>query len=189
MPEYTPFILFSHRQSTSCPWHSESSRSLKLTQSPNKYHSSSWTILLRNKIKKWFLDNLFISFFKEKKIVFGSCLGCVILYIHQKAASWIPSQGRYLGCGFDPWSGCVQEVTAECFCLTSIFFSLSFTLPVSLKPVKKEKESPWVKIKKSVFDLLQLGCIYTLNLVELFENVFSCISNEGKIWSLFNLSS
>ena len=30
--------------------------------------------------------------------------------IHQKAAGSISSQGTYLGCGFDPWSGHIQEV-------------------------------------------------------------------------------
>ena len=31
--------------------------------------------------------------------------------IHQKVEGLIPSQGTYLGCGFDPWSGCLQKAT------------------------------------------------------------------------------
>ena len=44
--------------------------------------------------------------------------------MHQKVAGSIPTQGTYLGCGFNPRSGCVWEGTDEC--------SLSFILSTSL---------------------------------------------------------
>ena len=44
---------------------------------------------------------------------------------NQKVAGSMPSQGTYLGCWVDPWSGRVQEATDWCF-------SLTLTLPSSL---------------------------------------------------------
>ena len=38
-----------------------------------------------------------------------TCLG--LCPMHQKVSSWIPGQGIYLGCGFNPWSGTMQEAT------------------------------------------------------------------------------
>ena len=35
-----------------------------------------------------------------------------------------PSQRPYLGCGFELWSGCLQDASDWCFCL-SLFLSLS----------------------------------------------------------------
>ena len=37
--------------------------------------------------------------------------------IHQKVAGSIPSQSTYLGCGFNPQLGAVQEETSRCFSL------------------------------------------------------------------------
>ena len=44
--------------------------------------------------------------------------------INWKISGPIPSQGTYLGCGFDPWPGCIQKAIERCFspCLP---FSLS----------------------------------------------------------------
>ena len=39
----------------------------------------------------------------------------------RNVASWIPSQGTHLGCGFGTWSGRVWEETDQCFFLTLIF--------------------------------------------------------------------
>ena len=52
------------------------------------------------------------------------------------ACCWFnSSQGAYLGCRFDPWSGHIWEATDQCFSLTLVFFSpissLSLTLCVS----------------------------------------------------------
>ena len=46
-----------------------------------------------------------------------------------KICGLIPSQGTYLGCGFIPWLGCMQEATNRCFFLTSLFLSFSFPFP------------------------------------------------------------
>ena len=56
--------------------------------------------------------------------------------IHQMARGSIPGQGTYLGCVFDPPQGYVQEATDRCSSLTSIFLSLSFSLP---PPLSKDK--------------------------------------------------
>ena len=57
-----------------------------------------------------------------------------------KVVGSIPGQGTYLGCGFDPWSRCIQEAANWCF-----FCSL----PSSLSK-KQWKECPWVRIKKKI---------------------------------------
>ena len=48
--------------------------------------------------------------------------------IQQKVAGSNPGQGPYLGCGFDPQLGHIQEATDWCFSLTSMFLSLSTPL-------------------------------------------------------------
>ena len=50
----------------------------------------------------------------------------------QRVASSIPSWDIRLVCGLDPRIGCVQEATPQCCSLTSVFLSLSFSLPPSL---------------------------------------------------------
>ena len=45
----------------------------------------------------------------------------------QEVASSIPGWGTCLGCGFHPRLGCVPEATNQCFSLTSMFLSLSFS--------------------------------------------------------------
>ena len=37
-------------------------------------------------------------------------------------------QGTCLGCGFDPWLGCIREATNQCFSLTSMFPTFSLSL-------------------------------------------------------------
>ena len=49
-------------------------------------------------------------------------LGC------QNVVGSVPSQGTSLGSRFSPHSGCVRGATAGCFCLTSVFLSLSLLL-------------------------------------------------------------
>ena len=56
--------------------------------------------------------------------------------IHWKVASSIPSQGTYLGCRFNPWSGCIEEATDRCFLSPQCFF-LSLILPLSLSQINK----------------------------------------------------
>ena len=46
--------------------------------------------------------------------------------IHQKVVGSIPGQGTYLGCGFHPHSGHIQEATNQCFFLP-LFLSLSLS--------------------------------------------------------------
>ena len=43
---------------------------------------------------------------------------------HQKVLGSIPSQGTYVGCVSDPWSGHVWEAISWFFSLTSKFLSL-----------------------------------------------------------------
>ena len=50
------------------------------------------------------------------------------LSVNREVAGSIPSQGTCLGCGLS----CVREVTNPCFSHTSMFLSLSFSLPSSL---------------------------------------------------------
>ena len=54
----------------------------------------------------------------------------------RKFTGSIPSQGTHLSCGFSNRSGCIQEETDECFSLTLMFLSLSFSL---LSPLSKNK--------------------------------------------------
>ena len=64
--------------------------------------------------------------------------------VHQKAENVIPSHCTHLGCGFGPWSGRIQNAADQCFSLTLMFLSLSFSLrysrpaacPLSLKSTK-----------------------------------------------------
>ena len=54
---------------------------------------------------------------------------------HAKVVGLIPGQGTYLGCRFDPWPKPVSGATEQCFSLTLMFLSLSFSLPLSLKQI------------------------------------------------------
>ena len=63
--------------------------------------------------------------------------------VHQKAAGSILGQGTYLlRCGFHPWSGHIQEVTNQCFSLTSMFLPLSLTSIIVLAGAAQ-----WVEIQ------------------------------------------
>ena len=55
----------------------------------------------------------------------------------QKAPSLISGQGTGLGSGFGPQSGCMQEAADQCFSLTWMFLSLSFSLPAPFPKKKK----------------------------------------------------
>ena len=58
----------------------------------------------------------------------------------RKVTSGISHQGTCLGSRFGPQSGRVQEATSQCFSLTLLFLSLSFSLP-SLFSKNKEVKS------------------------------------------------
>ena len=61
--------------------------------------------------------------------------------IQQKAVGFIPSQGAHLECGFDSRLGSLRDAANQCF-------SLSFSLPLSLKSVNMfSGEDLKVKIK------------------------------------------
>ena len=47
--------------------------------------------------------------------------------INQKVVGSNPSQDTYLGYGFDPWSGCIQEARNPSMFLTSMFLSSSLS--------------------------------------------------------------
>ena len=66
---------------------------------------------------------------------------------NQKVAGSIPGQGPGLGCGLGPQSGHVWEATDQCFSLTSMFLSLSFSLPA---PLSKNKWNEILKKKKRI---------------------------------------
>ena len=58
-----------------------------------------------------------------------------------KVVGLISGQGTYLGCGFHPQSltpqsRCIREAADQCFSLELMF--LSFSLPLSLKAMKKK---------------------------------------------------
>ena len=56
--------------------------------------------------------------------------------VHQKVAGSIPDQGTYLGCGCDPWVGCVQEATRPMFLFhIDVSVSLSHILFLSLESI------------------------------------------------------
>ena len=59
-----------------------------------------------------------------------------VLSAKQLVTGSIPSQGSYLGFGFDPQSGHMQEATDRYFPLISMFVSLCFSL---LSPLSKNK--------------------------------------------------
>ena len=60
----------------------------------------------------------------QKKSSPGHCGSVVRASSHApKVGCSISSQSTYLGCGFDPHSGWVWEVTSQCFSL-SLYFSL-----------------------------------------------------------------
>ena len=52
-----------------------------------------------------------------------------IILAKQKVTGLITGQGMCLGCGFSPHSVCIREATNQCFFHTSMFVSLSFSLP------------------------------------------------------------
>ena len=52
--------------------------------------------------------------------------------IKGKVTGSIPGQGKSLGFVFSPGQGHVGEAPDQCFCLTSMFLSLSFSLPSPL---------------------------------------------------------
>ena len=53
----------------------------------------------------------------------------------ERSPVWFLVKAHDQGCGFRPGSGCTGEAMDQCFSLTLMFFSLSFSLPsfVSLK--------------------------------------------------------
>ena len=51
--------------------------------------------------------------------------------MHLKVAGSVPGQGTYLGCRFHPWPRQVWEATNQSFFLTSVYLSLSLSLPPS----------------------------------------------------------
>ena len=53
----------------------------------------------------------------------------------KRVAGLIPGQGTYLGCKFNPQSGCVWEATDRCFYL-SLFLSLFLSLTLFLSKIK-----------------------------------------------------
>ena len=58
--------------------------------------------------------------------------------VHLKVTGSIPGQGTYLGCKFDPQSGCIWEATNRYFSLTLMFLSLSLSLPSSFSKINKD---------------------------------------------------
>ena len=58
---------------------------------------------------------------------------------NQMVIGSIPSQGTYLGCGFDPMSRHIKEATNQYFSLTSVFHSFPSSLPSSLSKSNKKK--------------------------------------------------
>ena len=57
--------------------------------------------------------------------------------MNTKVAGSIPGQGTCLGCRFGPRSGRIQEATDPCFSLTSVFLSLSLSVPSPLSKINK----------------------------------------------------
>ena len=71
------------------------------------------------------------------------------------------------GWGFNPWSGCVQDVTDWCFILTSLFsmtspfsLSLSLSLSLALPPSQINKHTLVEFFKNPIFQLLMKTILY-----------------------------
>ena len=56
---------------------------------------------------------------------------------HQKVGDSIPSQGTYLGCGFDLWLGHMCEATNRCFSHINVCVCVSLSPLSSLSKIKK----------------------------------------------------
>ena len=62
-------------------------------------------------------DKTFLSLKKEMSALAQWLSWLEHCPIHQKVAGSIPSQGTFLGCRSDPWSGHIGEATDQCFSL------------------------------------------------------------------------
>ena len=54
-----------------------------------------------------------------------------------KVTGSVPGQHTYLGCRFNTGTGCIKEATNRCFCLTSMFHSLSVPFFPPLSKINK----------------------------------------------------
>ena len=68
----------------------------------------------------------------------GGSVGCPI---YQKVAGLIPGQGAFVGCGFDPSLGHIQEAADQWFSLTSM--SVCLSLPQINKNISGEYVKKW----------------------------------------------
>ena len=69
--------------------------------------------------------------------------------LHQRVGGSIPGRGRCLGCGFNLWTKHILEATDQCFFLTLMLLSLSFSLSppsslslksINIKQVKQQQQ-------------------------------------------------
>ena len=68
----------------------------------------------------------------------------------QKATSSIPGQDTSLRWGLSPWLGHMWEASNQCFSLTWMFLSLSFSLTSPLSKIKKNKIFKYIYIYKKM---------------------------------------
>ena len=75
-------------------------------------------------------------------------MACFLIKNSYISPGWVSQLVRVLFhmpkcCGFDSWLGCIQESTDWCFSLTSLFLSLHFSLPLSLKSINISLGEDW----------------------------------------------
>ena len=127
--------------------------------------SPSPSLAFSLKINKWNLEGRKGG--REERALTGvaELVGCC----PAKVTSSIPCQGTCLPCRFCPQSGHVREATNRCFSLTSVFLSLSFSLPfplsknkyIKFKRKRKETHSDiWAGAKRINIELEGISQIY-----------------------------
>ena len=74
---------------------------------------------------------------------------------HKQEGHWFNPWSGYMPKLQVPfWSGCIREAVDQCFSLTSLVFSFSFSLPSPLS--KSNEKCPWVSIKNN--NNLEIAC-------------------------------
>ena len=118
---------------------------------------------------------------------------------HRKVAGSIPGQGTYLGCGLDLWpwcvqslawalqsrSGCLRKAADRCSSLSSMFVSLSSSLPSFLSK-SNEKKCPQVRTKKKKPQLSKVvpNYISEVGLKTICLHYFPLRVGSGRAWEL-----
>ena len=100
---------------------------------------------------------------------------CWALFQESKGCRFNPSRGTCLGYGFGPRLGYVWEATDQCFSLTSMFFSLSFSLPfpLSKKITKYNLKKPISESFLFTLTGFHALCLHVCFPISLWQDVYS----------------